>query len=134
MLISKAHKSIIVMISLDTRFSRKSVFKAFQKTRSACFIWSAFYTKRSRKTERGKMTHIQICCKKWKPCSYLVSILFIFVQPYDEIVRRRKLHHNKFNLSKIGHVVMLRSSTTGCDLFELVILGFRFRRNTEEAR
>ena len=36
MLISNVHKSIIVMNSLDTRFSR-NVFEAVQKTRSTCF-------------------------------------------------------------------------------------------------
>ena len=39
MLISNVHKSIIVMNSLDTRFS-KNVFEAVQKTRSTCFIGS----------------------------------------------------------------------------------------------
>ena len=39
MLISNIHKSIIVMNSLDTRFSR-NVFEAVQKTRSTCFIGS----------------------------------------------------------------------------------------------
>ena len=39
MLISNVHKSIIVMNSLDTRFS-KNVFEAVQKTRSMCFIGS----------------------------------------------------------------------------------------------
>ena len=39
MLISNVHKSIIVMNSLDTRFSR-NVFEAVQKTRSTCFIGS----------------------------------------------------------------------------------------------
>ena len=37
MLISNVHKSIIVMNSLDTRFS-KNVFEAVQKTRSMCFL------------------------------------------------------------------------------------------------
>ena len=36
MLISNVHKSIIVMNSLDTRFSR-NVFEAVQKTCSTCF-------------------------------------------------------------------------------------------------
>ena len=36
MLISNVHKSIIVMNSLDTRFS-KNVFEAVHKTRSTCF-------------------------------------------------------------------------------------------------
>ena len=36
MLISNVHKSIIVMNSLDTRFSR-NVFEAVQKTRSAFY-------------------------------------------------------------------------------------------------
>ena len=36
MLISNIHKSIIVMNSLDTRFSR-NVFEAIQKTRRLCF-------------------------------------------------------------------------------------------------
>ena len=35
MLISNVHKSIIVINSLDTRFSR-NVFEAVQKTRSTC--------------------------------------------------------------------------------------------------
>ena len=39
MLISKVHKSIIVMNSLNTRFSR-NVFEAVQKTCSTCFIGS----------------------------------------------------------------------------------------------
>ena len=39
MLISNVDKSIIVMNSLDTRFSR-NVFEAVQKTRSTCFIRS----------------------------------------------------------------------------------------------
>ena len=39
MLISDVHKIIIVMNSLDTRFSR-NVFEAVQKTRSTCFIGS----------------------------------------------------------------------------------------------
>ena len=39
MLISNIHKSIIVMNSLDTRFSR-NVFEAVQKTLSTCFIGS----------------------------------------------------------------------------------------------
>ena len=39
MLISNVHKSIIVMNSLDTRFS-KNVFEAVQKTCSTCFIGS----------------------------------------------------------------------------------------------
>ena len=39
MLISNVHKSIIVMNSIDTRFSR-NVFEAVQKTRSTCFIGS----------------------------------------------------------------------------------------------
>ena len=39
MLISNVHKSIIVMNSLDARFS-KNVFEAVQKTRSTCFIGS----------------------------------------------------------------------------------------------
>jgi len=39
MLISNIHKSIIVMNSLDARFS-KHVFEAVQKTRSTCFIGS----------------------------------------------------------------------------------------------
>ena len=38
-LISNVHKSIIVMNSLDTRFSR-NVFKAVQKTCTTCFIGS----------------------------------------------------------------------------------------------
>ena len=37
--ISNVHKSIIVMNSLDTRFSR-NVFEAVQKTRSTGFIGS----------------------------------------------------------------------------------------------
>ena len=37
MLTSDVHKSIIVMNSLDARFS-KHVFEAVQKTRSTCFI------------------------------------------------------------------------------------------------
>ena len=36
-LISNVHKSIIVMNSIDTHFSR-NIFEAVQKTRSACFI------------------------------------------------------------------------------------------------
>ena len=39
MLISNVYKSIIVMNSIDTRFSR-NVLEAVQKTRSACFIGS----------------------------------------------------------------------------------------------
>ena len=39
MLISSVHKSIIVMNSPDTRFSR-NVFEAIQKTHSTCFIRS----------------------------------------------------------------------------------------------
>ena len=39
MLISNLHKSIIVMNSLDARFS-KNIFEAVQKTRSTCFIGS----------------------------------------------------------------------------------------------
>ena len=39
MLISNFHKGIIVMNSLDARFS-KNVFEAIQKTRSTCFIGS----------------------------------------------------------------------------------------------
>ena len=39
MLISNVHKSIIVMNSFDTRFSR-NVFEAIQKTRSTCVIGS----------------------------------------------------------------------------------------------
>ena len=39
MLISNVHKSIIVMFSPDTRFS-KNVFEVVQKTRSTCFIGS----------------------------------------------------------------------------------------------
>ena len=39
MLISNVHKSIIVMNSLDARFS-KNIFEAVQKTRSMCFIGS----------------------------------------------------------------------------------------------
>ena len=39
MLISNVHKSIIVMNSLDARFS-KHVFEAVQKTRCTCFIGS----------------------------------------------------------------------------------------------
>ena len=39
MLIYNVHKSIIVMNSLDTRFSR-NVFETVQKTRSTCFIGS----------------------------------------------------------------------------------------------
>ena len=39
MLTSNVHKSIIVMNSLDTRFSR-NVFEVVQKTRSTCFIGS----------------------------------------------------------------------------------------------
>ena len=39
MLISNVHLSIIVMNSLDTRFSR-NVFEAVQKTCSTCFIGS----------------------------------------------------------------------------------------------
>ena len=39
MLISNVHKSIIVMNSIDTRFSR-NVFEAVQKPRSTCFIAS----------------------------------------------------------------------------------------------
>ena len=39
MLISNVYKSVIVMNSLDTRFSR-NVFEAVQKTRSTCFIGS----------------------------------------------------------------------------------------------
>ena len=39
MLISNVYKSIIVMKSLDTQFSR-NVFEAVQKTRSTCFIGS----------------------------------------------------------------------------------------------
>ena len=39
MLISNVHKSIIVMNSLDTRFSR-NVFEAIQKNCSMCFIGS----------------------------------------------------------------------------------------------
>ena len=39
MLISNVHKSIIVINSIDTRFSR-NVFEAVQKTRSTCFIGS----------------------------------------------------------------------------------------------
>ena len=37
MLIYNAHKSIIVMNSLNKRFSR-NVFEAVQKTRSTCFL------------------------------------------------------------------------------------------------
>ena len=37
MLISNVHKSIIVMSSIDTHFS-KNIFEAVQKTRSTCFI------------------------------------------------------------------------------------------------
>ena len=36
-LISNVHKSIIVMNSIDTRFSR-NVLEAIQKTRSTCFV------------------------------------------------------------------------------------------------
>ena len=39
MLVSKVPKSIIVMNSIDTRFSR-NVFEAVQKTRSTCFFGS----------------------------------------------------------------------------------------------
>ena len=39
MLISNVHKSIIVMNSLETHFSR-NVFEAIQKTHSMCFIGS----------------------------------------------------------------------------------------------
>ena len=39
MLISNVHKNIIVMNSLDTRFSR-NVFEAVQKPRNTCFIGS----------------------------------------------------------------------------------------------
>ena len=39
MLISNVHKSIIVMNSLDARFS-EPVFEAVQKTHSTCFIGS----------------------------------------------------------------------------------------------
>ena len=39
MLISNVHKSIIVMNSIDTRFSR-NIFEAVQNTRSTCFIGS----------------------------------------------------------------------------------------------
>ena len=39
MLFPNVHKSIIVMKSLDTRFSR-NVFEAVQETRSTCFIGS----------------------------------------------------------------------------------------------
>ena len=39
MLISNVHKSIIVMNSIDTRFSR-NVFEAVEKTRSTCFSGS----------------------------------------------------------------------------------------------
>ena len=39
MLISNVHKSVIVMNSIDTRFSR-NVFEDVQKTRSTCFIGS----------------------------------------------------------------------------------------------
>ena len=38
-LISNVHKSIIVMNSIDTCFSR-NVFETIQKTRSTCFISS----------------------------------------------------------------------------------------------
>ena len=46
MLISNVDKSIIVMNSLDARFS-KNVFEAVQKIRSTCFIGSKT-TRRSR--------------------------------------------------------------------------------------
>ena len=39
MLISNVHKCIIVVNSIDTRFSR-NVFEAVQKTRSTCFVGS----------------------------------------------------------------------------------------------
>ena len=52
MLITNVHKSIIVMNSIDTRFSR-NVFKAVQKTRSTCFV-------------RSKTTAIKHSCSFFK--------------------------------------------------------------------
>ena len=68
MLIPNVHKSIIVMNSIDTRFSR-NVFEAVQKTCTTCFIGSK--TTRLRLVVLNPIKH---SCSFFK--HYLTSFLF----------------------------------------------------------
>ena len=60
MLISNVHKSIIVMNSLDTRFSR-NVFEAVQKPRSTYFIRS-----KTTRLRLAVLNPIKHCCSCFK--------------------------------------------------------------------
>ena len=59
MLIFNSHKSIIVMNSLDARFS-KNVFEAVQKTRSTCFIGSKTTLLRGFKLDKNAACFLNI--------------------------------------------------------------------------
>ena len=79
MLISNVHKSIIVMNSLDTRFS-KNVFEAVQKTRSTCFIASK--TTRLRLVVLNPIKHSCSFFKHYKNCIKLDFYLPHHLQIY----------------------------------------------------
>ena len=85
MLIYNVHKSIIVMNSLDARFS-KNVFEAVQKTRSTCFIGSKHPLKHS--------------------CSFFKHNLIIKRQKLVECVLvRQGIPHKLMYLSKLRRIV-----------------------------
>ena len=74
MLISNVHKSIIVMNSLDTRFS-KNVFEAVEKTRSTCFLGSK--TTRLRLVVLNPIKH---SCSFFKHCLKTHEIISLTLQ------------------------------------------------------
>ena len=84
MLISTVHKSIIVMNSIDTRFSRND-FEAVQKTRSTCFIESK--TTRLRLVVLNPIKH---SCSFFKHYMSCCRVLHVFTRP----VGKRILLHN----------------------------------------
>ena len=72
MLISNVHKSIIVMNSLDARFS-KNVFEAVQKTRSTCFIGS-----KTTRLRLGVLNPIKHSCSFFKHYLKIFQVKYIF--------------------------------------------------------